>query len=441
MAMKITLLDYCSEKNRGDAAIQQAIIRHIKKNKSGDLELNIITVFGNNEQDKMLPHFDHSLQEGVRLLGGIKPTFYSKKLFGHANILFTEVMNFAGVFFAYAYILMIYLGFPHEFIKILLTNKNVNTFEVINNSDLIFLKGRNYRSRNHRVLEIIRTASQLYNGFMASALDKKIILVGGSFWQLSDGFSKSLIIRLLRKCELIGVRESFSEKLIRELLPSKMIEKIRLIPDLGFSAFEVNFLDNLREKKHSRHRNLIKVGVVLMSWKTDGENIYKNYLFSVRNFILTQINLGAMIFFIPQVEKEWESDDEAANAILAKLTSTQRRNVVCLKKDLMINDLISIYNNMDFVLTTRMHAAIFSVLTGTPTISISYDSGAKWETLTDIGFKQFVCPISEVSSERLELMSSDLRIKFKDREKNMHEILEYYPAQLDRFFEESLHNS
>jgi len=46
-----------------------------------------------------------------------------------------------------------------------------------------------------------------------------------------------------------------------------------------------------------------------------------------------------------------------------------------------------------------MHAAIFSALAGTRTISISYDNRAKWETLPDIGFNQFVCPITEVSSE------------------------------------------
>jgi len=95
---------------------------------------------------------------------------------------------------------------------------------------------------------------------------------------------------------------------------------------------------------------------------------------------------------------------------------------------------------MDLLLTTRMHAANFSVLAGIPTISISYDSGAKWETLTDIGFKQFVCPIIEVSSERLELMSRDLGKKFKDREKIRREILERYPGQINRFFEESLLN-
>jgi hypothetical protein len=72
---KIVLLDFCSEKNRGDAAMQVGLLKLVYRY-FRDPIISIISVFGANQSRQLINEYDHSIKWPVSILGGLKPTFY-----------------------------------------------------------------------------------------------------------------------------------------------------------------------------------------------------------------------------------------------------------------------------------------------------------------------------------------------------------------------------
>lgn len=267
MSKQITILDFCSEKNRGDAAIQLALINLIKDNKRQNIGLSIVTVFGNNEIDKMDSEFDHSPFNGIRYHGSIKPTFYSLKIFGRKNIFISEVMGALGMIYSFYHLILLVLGLSIEKMKYFVSKRDFRTLETIHSADLIIIKGRNYRNRSNKLLEIFRTAGLIYSGILPIIFRKKIVLIGGSFWPLRKGIPSYLMTWFLDHCYLVAVRESFSYNLLQNLLNKENKKKIRLIPDLAFNAFDNDLLNHYKNIKKPSRVQKRKIGLVLVDWK------------------------------------------------------------------------------------------------------------------------------------------------------------------------------
>ena len=80
MPLKILLLDFWSEKNRGDAAMQQALIRMTRQYFKSS-RVYVCMAYGFNQAHKFIDHFDYTLKEGVDdLLPGFFPTFFPMKI-------------------------------------------------------------------------------------------------------------------------------------------------------------------------------------------------------------------------------------------------------------------------------------------------------------------------------------------------------------------------
>ena len=93
--------------------------------------------------------------------------------------------------------------------------------------------------------------------------------------------------------------------------------------------------------------------------------------------------------------------------IKAGLHTPEVEKITIIQGEPKVRDLLGIYAQLDFLVATRMHSAIFASVVQTPLIAISYDDGGKWSILEELGYSDFIIPYSKVSSSSLiELISS-----------------------------------
>ncbi len=377
--------------------MQAGVIRLTRKHIPNAKKFSAITVFGTNQHKDFLEEFDHTRKMDVDLLGGIKPTFYPISETKRKSELFIEFLNTLFFIPSLFLLALLLLKVPAHLLRHFTFGKTRKTFDTFIDADFIIWNGRNFRSRRNHLLEIYRTLHVTYHSQLAQALSKPMVCLGASIWELSSPVSKKILKRSLDYCMFVSVREKNSYKAAKSLLAPTT--NLRLLPDLSFAV--------LNKKTHQGTSLLStaslpqKVGLTIMDWKSDGTIIRENYKKAIIETLRFLIENGASITVIPQVTKKWEHFNALLNEIKSELGDVSKNNLFIIQGEPYIEELLSIYTKLDFLIATRMHSAIFASSVKTPLVAIAYDRGGKWSILEELGYKNYIIPYTRVSSRLL----------------------------------------
>lgn len=97
-APKVVIVDFVSEKNRGDAAIHMGLINLLHKSFPNAV-LSAVSVFGANQFPEMNQEYDQSSVVGIQIYGGLVPTFFPANKKREKPVLLFELQNFLGLIF------------------------------------------------------------------------------------------------------------------------------------------------------------------------------------------------------------------------------------------------------------------------------------------------------------------------------------------------------
>lgn len=398
---KVLFLDFCSEKNRGDAAMQVGILKLAQKYFSSETEFSAISVFGTNQIDNIHQQHDHTSKMDIKLLGGLKSTFYPLEEDNKRGELLIEILNSLSFLLSLFLLLLVYLNIPNSLIVLILPSQTRKTYLAIVEADVVIWNGRNIRSRKNRLLEIYRTLHNIYHPLLAIALSKPIACVGISVWELNSSIARFCLKIAFANCHFISTRENKSYTAIKNLLGPNNEKSIVLLPDLSFAAYDD--IDQIIQNRNSLSKTDFpkKIGLTIVDWKSDGEEIRTKYKRAIQETISYFVEKGSQIILIPQVTKKWEHFSELLEEILVGLEESIREKIEVIGGELSVNELLNVYAKLDFLIATRMHSAIFASAVQTPIVAISYDDGGKWSILEKLGYTDFIIPYSEVSSSNL----------------------------------------
>jgi polysaccharide pyruvyl transferase WcaK-like protein len=96
--------------------------------------------------------------------------------------------------------------------------------------------------------------------------------------------------------------------------------------------------------------------------------------------------------FIPHVRAGAADDDlDAVNRLLAQLTPAERQRVEVAATPETLEDAVRQYTEVDVLITSRMHAAIFALAVGTPAIAVAYEPKVAG-VMADVGLADRVVP-------------------------------------------------
>lgn len=394
---KIVIVDYLSEKNRGDAAIHLGLI-NILRNCYPDATISAVSTIGANQFPKMEKEYDQSNLLGIKVIGGLVPTYYPTTKEERKPTLLFEILNHISLFFRLWLLIAMKLRLPIHFLGRLLSKKFQMTLEIIKNADLIVIRGRNYRDRKTAVLEIVRMLSKIYNLLICSLLSKKMVLIGASVWDQKSNLAGKMLGFAFKSCKFVTVRETASFEAALKIANAYDFPEPVLIPDLSFAAFKdrTAILQNREELSQSGHPKII--GLTLHDWKTDGQKTREKYLQSISKLVQYYSDLGAKIQIIPQVSVTWE---DSSNLLAELHLNVRTENISVISGHPSVRELLQLYSSLDLLVATRMHSAIFAAAVNTPIVAIAYDKGGKWTIIKEIGYGDYLINYDEISPEIL----------------------------------------
>lgn len=379
----IAILDFASEMNRGDAAMQEAIIE-MTSSEFPRHQQNIVCVYGENQAETFDAHFDCSISHGAQILPGLRKTYNA--LGGRAaQASNKKIKNLANM--ALCYLQLLIFALLRYYVSI--TPKNRQSFQKMKDAEFVIWNGRNFRDRKG-IGEVYDLLAMLLHPLYCILMGKKVFAIGVSIWPLQYSISRALLTWVLARCSYVTAREENALDYGQKVLGLK---NMMLKPDLSYYFIEKYFC---HEPKVPGKR----VSLTLVDWTEDGLEIRDRYIKSVNTLVKQLLSKGYQIDVVPQVFYEWEGYNDLLDLVFYGVEDMSA--VTFIKDNLTPSALFKQYVNSDFLIATRMHSAIFALTHRTPIVAIPYDSGGKWAILTNMGMNDdYIIDYQRVTPESL----------------------------------------
>jgi colanic acid/amylovoran biosynthesis protein len=244
--------------------------------------------------------------------------------------------------------------------------------------------------------------------FFAGLLNKTIVMLPQSFGPVRTKCQMKLLKGGLKFAKKIYVREAQSyEFLVRIGINPQVVQ---LIPDLAL-------LSNCEPRKPNRKNETYKIGMTIINRgaQTKTFKFQESYQVAIIKFIhkiIEQTNAELFIFVQCYGPSQDQNDNLISTFIYNRFCEVSDR-IHLLNEYKNSNDLLCDLAEMDIMIASRMHSAIFSLATNTPSILIGYQPKSKG--LFDLfGLQKYFMDITEVNAEKLYSLSADLFSNYRN---------------------------
>lgn len=171
--------------------------------------------------------------------------------------------------------------------------------------------------------------------------------------------------------------------------------------------------------------------ITLVDWKEDDSGVQEAYLNAVQFVIDWSISMDLEVKIVPQVFHEWED----FRSLVSQFKHPPSQ-VEVINENLDHEELMNLYRSGSFMLATRMRSAIFALSQGCKVICISFDTGAKWNSLLDAGLKdKYLLKMQALKSvdivKKMNQLSNDSNFhdkiisSYKDNRVKVKEVFSY----------------
>ncbi|MBO6658338.1 MAG: polysaccharide pyruvyl transferase family protein [Pseudomonadales bacterium] len=360
------LVDFWSEKNRGDAMMQVAMLDLFQ-----GLQHVVVLDSGANEYREFSTHMTESLSAHPELLFTPAPKlshFFRPP--GRVHNLLNKLVLVLNLLLVPMWSLL------YRWRLIFLIPRSVKrTFDAISSADIVLWNGRNFRS-NSALLEFLEFFDLSTMTVSSFILRKQVVALGVSVWPMRSRLGRLYLRWLFHKCKSVYARESSSYDYIQQFAPRT---KLFRIPDLSFYYLR-------RFPRKEKRANVTKtIGIVVKDpVRRNGIDVGQ-YANAIARFVTTlSSETDIDIRMISQAGIENEAEEESMSLLMEKFSS-EEMSVTRTTKNPSIEQLVHEYLECDFVISSRMHACIACAYLGVPFLAIPYDWGAKWSILSDLG--------------------------------------------------------
>jgi len=228
------------------------------------------------------------------------------------------------------------------------------------NADLLVFAGGGYLRSRKGIKQSLNLFMQLLHFKFAEFFSAKKVVSPISIGPFGYKWQEKIVANVLRKMDLVALREEFSYKTLKKY----KMKNIILSSDHAFMIKKIN-------KKNNHHK--FTLGFTVREWLYGEQyiNFEKSFVDSIRKF--SKIT-GAKIQPIIQVDAPMygEDDAEITRKIVGKLKD-DNVGIMKIKKLNNVNDALNAYSDVDLLLGMRMHSNILAAIQGTPFVALSYE--------------------------------------------------------------------
>jgi polysaccharide pyruvyl transferase WcaK-like protein len=399
-SLKVLIVDYWSDKNRGDAAMQLGLVSLIRESIPSS-HITVMAAYGWNQYPEFVSELDETSQVVDEIVGGIRPTFvpFGKSQYSRAIIRKSLMLASTALMISATPVWKIISKAP--FLARLLPHNLQTSIRAIADSDIVFWNGRNFRSDSTK-REPYEVWQLLYNPMVCFSFGKRVAAIGASVWPLKRSLTQRMLKKAFESTFFVSLREEESYNYVKQLM-GKSNTRIDLLPDLSLVALRASTpafssLPELPAWPKS-------VGLTIVDWPNMGPEARNHYVEGLKGSIEKLFAKGTeRITIVPQVTYEMEATSEITQGLEALFPG----RVSVQTNTATVDTLAEGYSHFDLLIATRMHSAIFATTRGVPVVTIPYDKGGKWGILTMMGVHNVEVPYDEASAERIFAKVNDV---------------------------------
>ncbi|MCB9419220.1 MAG: polysaccharide pyruvyl transferase family protein [Ardenticatenaceae bacterium] len=235
---------------------------------------------------------------------------------------------------------------------------------------------------------------------LSIALGKTTILLPQSVGPINGTLLKKLSRFVFNRISLIMVREPISLEFAKHAL--KVTSPVKLLPDIAFTLPD----NQITIPVHNTKRDVFRIGVTVMDRKAQLSNFESqtNYEDMIVELLIESINMwSAEVIIFAQVfgPTPDQDDKHIAGRIYQRIYQVAKNQVRLIDSFTNALEVKSAYRQVDCLIATRMHAAIFALGVGTPTIVIGYQPKSLG-MISYYGLEEYYCDIETVTYELLK---------------------------------------
>lgn len=215
--------------------------------------------------------------------------------------------------------------------------------------------------------------------------DCKLIMYSQSVGPLNDK-DIEVLERYINNFDLFMVRDQVSYDNV------KKYNNVIKTNDAAFLLKEINADKNITNK----------VAISVREWGHDGRNEL-NYINLIRSIVIKCIENGNNVEFISTCQgiKNYVDDSKIAYKIKEELDDKYKPYVEVNNKVYSLNELRNYISNFKFVIGTRLHMCILSIISGIPAFNISYEVKGK-ECYNILNLNQYSIDYNDEINKSLE---------------------------------------
>lgn len=239
--------------------------------------------------------------------------------------------------------------------------------------------------------------------WMSNVIGKKTVIYGQSLGPFEKWWTRIISKRVLRKLDLIILRDNFSKLEIEKL----GLENLKVVVGTDV-AFTQPYTDKLAAKNilsiHSLKQPFDKrlnIGASVLKWTYPGacdpELQHQNYLETITKFLEYLINehTAQVWLFCTNTSFGGNRMDDVAVAMEVRDRIREKQFCNVIDKALSPRDMKGAIGHMDYFIATRMHSCIFATSQSIPTISITYEFKS-FEYMKSLGLEEYTCNIEDI---------------------------------------------
>lgn len=236
--------------------------------------------------------------------------------------------------------------------------------------------------------------------FAARWLKLPICFTPCSVGPFSGAYNRELARRALNYPHRILAREQTSLETVARIAPRAQRE---LTPDLGFllPTCPSATADELRASVATGGRRALGISVRDYRFPGHSDPVAQRarYIDAVARAVDHAIERhGRAVCFVPQVLADEVSDLNVSREVAARVRNAEQVRVIDL--DLDPRELKDLYGHFDLFMGVRMHANIFALGAGIPTVAIAYEPKTQG-IMEQLGLGEFVIGIYDIDAPKL----------------------------------------
>ena len=346
--MKYSLVNCYSDNNKGDLGIILSTIQMLKKyDKSA-----VITAVSTYNASDPLFKTEHTL---LKQELDVYPSIFGELNIGRNKSVVAKLLKFM----IDSLRLLLLLIYPSKFF---LSKGEKKTYDLLQSSDFIISKGGSYICDENNFRQKIALIRLLFIFILSFRAFKKakVVILCQSFGPIYGSIGRKIVNYVFSKCHFIVARE---EKCIQEYTYLKYpSNKLIIFNDIAFH------LVSKEPKDLFQISSGLCVGVTIKTVSTKENIRYRKMMVQAIEYLISKYS--ANIYIFPHVTID--DDLQASYEVYKLIKDRYKCHIQLLTNNYTSQELKYLYGKMSFLLSTRLHSAIFGLGEKVLAINIAY---------------------------------------------------------------------